>query len=186
MFLEKFVSWKGLNERISLENCHIIQNSTGITVRSNITGIHEKIAFNCSYNFLISEDWNIQQFEVNLLMNDQRTTLLMLKNESGKWLQKGRERSDLVGCIDIDLTVTPFTNTLPVNRLSIPVGDRKEISVVYIDLLENDIYRAEQVYTRLSEDAYLFEMASVDFSAEIIINEKSGLVVDYPPLFTRV
>ena len=185
MFREKFISWKGLNERISVENCHIIQDSAGITVKSNITGIHEEIAFHCSYQFLIGEDWQMKKFEVNLLMNAKHNTWQM-ENASGKWLQEGNERSDLTGCIDIDLTVTPFTNTLPINRLSMTVGDRREISVVYIDLLEQQIYRADQVYTRLSEDTYLFEMPSIDFSARILIDESTGLVADYPALFTKI
>jgi hypothetical protein len=66
------------------------------------------------------------------------------------------------------------------------VGDRREISVVYIDLLEQQIYRADQVYSRLSEDTYLFEMPSIDFSARILIDESTGLVADYPSLFTRI
>jgi uncharacterized protein len=85
--------------------------------------------------------------------------------------------SELNGCIDIDFTLTPFTNTLPIRRLNWQAGVSQGIQVVYI------VYPARQTYTCLSDTRYHFRMD--DFEREIQVNAE-GLVIDYPDLFERV
>ena len=36
---------------------------------------------------------------------------------AGHWRVDERERPDLEGCLDVDIQITPFTNTLPIRRL---------------------------------------------------------------------
>ena len=101
------------------------------------------------------------------------------------WLYNGQVLPLLNGCIDVDLPLTPFTNTLPINRLRLPIGQEQLIKVIYLDLLNNSIKPVMQKYTRLSKFEYKYENVPNDFEAIIRVDE-SGFVIDYPGLFERI
>jgi hypothetical protein len=92
---------------------------------------------------------------------------------------------DLDGCIDIDITATPFTNTLPIRRLALQPGESAEIDVAYVGVPELSLTRTRQRYTRLDGNLYRFESLDSDFTADISVDD-TGLVTDYPGLFRRV
>jgi hypothetical protein len=93
----------------------------------------------------------------------------------------------LDGCIDIDITATPFTNTLPIRRLEWSVGQSRSLDMVYIRIPELTIERATQQYTCLekNEQGSLFEFRQQDFSATLPI-DADGFVQNYPKLFRRL
>jgi uncharacterized protein len=109
----------------------------------------------------------------------------------GHWSDPdGRVRSEFAGCIDIDISATPFTNTLPIRRLELEPGKSNEIEVVYVALFPNLVLqRAGQRYTRLeaSENTrrYLYESMTTDFRAELDV-DGDGIVIDYPGIWERV
>ncbi|MBA3412108.1 MAG: putative glycolipid-binding domain-containing protein [Actinobacteria bacterium] len=52
-------------------------------------------------------------------------------NGRGEWRgSDGRARAEFAGCIDVDVSTTPFTNSLPVRRLELEPGDSAVIEVV--------------------------------------------------------
>jgi len=81
--------------------------------------------------------------------------------------------------------MTPFTNTLPLRRAPLAVGETRRLRIAYIPATTLEPYPAEQIYTRLEERRYRFETADGSFTADIGVDE-DGLVVDYPGLFERV
>ncbi|WP_205325049.1 putative glycolipid-binding domain-containing protein [Glycomyces sp. YM15] len=108
-----------------------------------------------------------------------RTTLT--RDEHGHWLVNGRERSDLTGCIDVDIALTPFTNTLPIRRLGLGPGAAADLHVVYIQPEpELTIGPAAQRYTRL-DTGYRYESGT--FRADLAI-DREGLVTHYPDLWS--
>ncbi|WP_165501349.1 putative glycolipid-binding domain-containing protein [Pedobacter psychrodurus] len=58
---------------------------------------------------------------------------------------------DLMVCLDIDISLTPFTNTLSIRRLVFNGHLRNRIEVVYIDIIAATIVPAMQYYSRISE-----------------------------------
>ncbi len=51
----------------------------------------------------------------------------------GNWQDsKGHLVEVLQGCVDIDISATPFTNTLPIRRLGLALGEAREILVAYV------------------------------------------------------
>jgi hypothetical protein len=89
------------------------------------------------------------------------------------------------GCLDIDISATPFTNSLPIRRLHLQPGQAEEIRVLFIDVPTLEIEHADQRYTGLADGAVRFESLGTDFVRELAI-DPDGLVVTYPGLFTRV
>ena len=91
---------------------------------------------------------------------------------------------EYTGAIDVDLAMTPFTNTLPIRRLGLAVGAAADIIVVYVTFPDLAVSAGPQRYTRLAERTYRFESLGGGFVRDIEVDEH-GLVVTYPGLFRR-
>jgi hypothetical protein len=110
---------------------------------------------------------------------------------AGNWHDdKGQPLDALQGCIDVDIMLTPLTNTLPIRRLQLAPGELREISVVYIAAPDLSIRPFEQRYTRLDNGAdgrsrYRYESLESGFTAELLVDD-DGFVVDYPGIWRRV
>jgi uncharacterized protein len=98
---------------------------------------------------------------------------------------QGEALPDLEGCFDIDFEMTPFTNTLPIRRSPLYIGETRRFWMAYIPADTLQPFADEQIYTRLDERRYRFEEADGSFSAEITV-DGHGLVTDYPELFERI
>lgn len=102
----------------------------------------------------------------------------------GNWIKEGVPVNEFKGCVDVDISITPFTNTLTINRINLSVNEKKQIDVLYVDVLTRLIKPVRQSYKRISETEYKLESVPNDFEAVITV-DKSGLVVNYPDLFER-
>jgi hypothetical protein len=112
-------------------------------------------------------------------------SLDILSDGAGRWRRaEGTALPELDGCIDPDISMTPFTNTVALRRLDLKIGERAEIKVAYILVPELSLRAAPQRYTRLAERLWRFEGLDIDFTAEITVDEE-GFVVEYPGLFRR-
>ena len=114
----------------------------------------------------------------------------MTADGEGRWFDaSGAAVPALDGCVDVDITATPLTNTLPIRRLSLEQGESADIKVAYVTIPGLRVTPDEQRYTRLPTDAdggrYRFEQAGAGFTAVLQV-DADGLVDDYPGLFERV
>lgn len=99
-------------------------------------------------------------------------------------LWSGDQRPPEFGnCLDVDLSFTPATNTLPIRRLGLDVGDEAEIEVAWLVWPDLDVRPVRQTYARLGE--YRYRYAQDDFVAEIAVDDE-GLVSQYEGLWRAV
>lgn len=111
--------------------------------------------------------------------------LRLVSDGEGLWSRDGVKEPSLQGCIDVDLSGTPLTNTLPLRRLGLGIGDRARLSCAYVDLPSLRVSLDPQRYTRLTASRYLFESPASGFARDLDVDDE-GLVVTYPGLFRRV
>lgn len=111
----------------------------------------------------------------------------LMSDGAGRWRDGGGlALAHLDGAIDVDLSITPFTNTLPIRRLALAEGQRADIRAVYLRLPDLSVTVDRQRYTCLIRGRqYRYESLDSDFIRDIDI-DADGLVVTYPGLFTRV
>ena len=83
----------------------------------------------------------------------------------------------LDGCTDIDLGWTPATNTVPIRRLDLPVGESATISASWIRFPEFDVVKNDQTYERLAHDRWRYRSGPYDF--KLVTDIASGLVLSY-------
>ena len=176
--------WRS-KEYPSLENCTAIISSVGSEISSVVIGVAEHKIFNIEYNLKINSHWKTEEVKINSTIEGFAKSLAFKSDGRGNWQENGHILEQFEGCIDVDIPLTPFTNTLPIKRLNMQIGQAQIIRVVYLDLLSNEIKPVTQKYVRLSDREYKYENVPNDFEAVITVDE-SGFVVDYPTLFERI
>jgi hypothetical protein len=81
--------------------------------------------------------------------------------------------------------VTPATNTLPIRRLALDVGESRAVDALWIVFPDVTPRRLQQIYTRTGDRLYRYENPSTGFQAELETDE-AGLVVRYGDFWQRV
>ncbi len=92
------------------------------------------------------------------------------------------------GALDVDLGVTPSTNTSAIRRLGLAVGASAELTAVWVRFPDLVVQPLLQRCTRLGERTYLYESLRdgvVVFHARLEV-DRTGLVERYEGLFERV
>jgi uncharacterized protein len=169
----------------SLENCLLTTTKTGSEINSVIIGMSDSKIYRIEYRIKTNLNWETVFAEIKSQLEDTIVFLSFQSDGKGNWTTNGKPAEQFNGCIDVDISLTPFTNTLPINRLTLAENEQQQIMVVYFDLLEQQIKPVRQKYTRLSKNKYKYENVPNDYEAIIEVDEL-GLVVHYPGLFLRV
>ncbi len=179
----KTLIWQGIFYQ-SLEYFTIKKDDKNHIVESKIIGCHQDKIYAVNYHLIIDQNWTVLEFSIESEINAVRKQLRGRKQQD-KWEINGVIHPDFNDFKYIDISLTPFTNTLPINHLKLPENSSKEINVIYIDVLNHQIKPAPQQYTRTAADRYLYENIQTDFKADILVDE-NGLVITYPELFEKI
>lgn len=178
------VRWRPA-EGEGLEHLTIQPSEGGYRVRSAVVGAFEGHTYGVSYSAVIDAGWRVLSFRIEA--SDGRR-LALSSPEPGRWFDEdGFARGDLDGCIDIDLSATPFSNTLPIRRLGLTTAEGEvALTMLYVPFDTFEPYPDTQFY-RAIEDARLYRFLNDDrsFAADLPLDE-DGLVLDYPHLFKRL
>ena len=138
------------------------------------------------YQVVCDADWVTRGIAVTTEVAHGSPTVIELRCDGkGHWTNSdGSPLHQLDGCIDVDINITPFTNTLPIRRLALERNVTETIHVVYINVETLNIEPRHQQYTRLSDDTVRYEGVPSGFRADLSI-DADGLVRNYPGLWTR-
>ncbi|MDR2037132.1 MAG: putative glycolipid-binding domain-containing protein [Bacteroidales bacterium] len=176
------ILWEGKKNE-SLEYCLINTVPEGFEINSVVFGKSEGNVFEYEYQIKLSPKWITMSFLINnLLCNDEPFS--MISDGKGKWRINGEQLNEYSGCMDIDISLSPFTNSLPINRLKIDNAADKEINALYIDILNRRISLVHQRYTRIGHFRYLYENLNNNYQAYLHVDD-SGIIIDYPEEFRR-
>ncbi len=132
------------------------------------------------YRIVADKGWATRTVSVSLTYGDQEAGLELRVDNEQRWWQGEHERTELRGLSDVDLSVTPATNTLPLRRLKLDVGKSAEVTAAWVKFPGLALEPLPQRYTRLSERHYRYESgtAFADFSADLTVDDEI-VVVDY-------
>lgn len=181
MPLELDLRWKPVDE-VGLEHCRVWETDDGISIRSVLIGEFEGFAYGAQYDIQLATDWTFRS--LTLRLQDGRV-LRLLSDGLGDWKVNGQRAPALEGCVDIDISGTPFTNTLPIRRARFTDGVPQHFAMAWVPMDSLEPFRDEQIYTRLDATHYRYQSGDGSFEQVLTVDE-SGFVVDYPTLFSRV
>lgn len=176
------ICWKGVEEE-SMEVL-IITPGKGYMVHGNITGIEESVPYHLEYTIDIDESWSVRA--LSLAVQTLTLKQFFFKKKEDKWSNaKGEILTQFNHCIDVDISLTPFTNTLPIHRLQWQQNELQTIRVLYCKMPEGEISVMEQRYTYLGNRLYLYENVDGAYSNVLMVDENS-IPVHYPGRWSRV
>lgn len=175
------VIWRGLHpERTSLEHLEL---DPWTRARGTVTETGDSTGYAAHYDLTLDPAGFPQA--VDLSFSDGRR-LGLRRSVDGEWTREsGEPLPEFTGCTDLDLSATPLTNTLPLRRLGLAVGEGAVIEAVWVGLPEFTLRRVRQRYIRLGERTYRYENLESGYRNEVTVDEH-GLVVLYPGAFERV
>lgn len=181
--MNKIAVWENLKS-YGTEILEIITSDTLSKVNSTVISLENDSPYKIDYTIELN-DWFIK----NLIIEIPNTgkSLYLETNSDRQWFdQKGNEIKELYGAIDIDISCTPFTNTLPINRTKWVLNEPQIFKMVFIIIPELNIKKVEQIYTLIEEgnDNRMFHYKSGSFESMIKV-DLDGLVINYPKLFKR-
>ena len=96
----------------------------------------------------------------------------------------GTPMPQLDGFADVDLSVTPSTNTAPVRRLNLEVGEDAEVIAAWIKFPTLEIVPLRQSYCRVGVDSYEYKAPDLDYAAPLKCDDQ-GIVQTYGDLWYR-
>ncbi|MDB5363903.1 MAG: hypothetical protein JWO51_5200 [Rhodospirillales bacterium] len=178
--MAKDIVWEWL-DRPGLEHLSLEIGPTAITARGLVLVQLGPAPMRVAYAVDLDGDWRFRHAHVTV---DRDRTLDIVRAADGRWTVGGQARPDLAACQDIDIMVTPFTNSLPIRRLSFEPGRPRTIEAAYIRLPDLAVEAVAQEYTRLEPTRFRYRGLSSGFSAEPTV-DGDGLVLDYPPIWRR-
>ena len=189
--MERHVMWSPWTGP-GLEHLHVTQNTEEVVADGLILGVEEQEPFRVRYEIHCDQHWMVRTVQVSVLGRTPQT-LSLATDGKGNWMtETGDELLSLRGCLDVDISATPFTNTLPIRRLALNPGQSALLNMVYIAIPQMQVAAVEQRYTCLEKTAeggrYRYESLKdgvSGFTAELPV-DVDGLVDDYPGLFRRV
>ena len=89
--------------------------------------------FRLTYRLAWDESWRIRNAELVVVTERSTRSLSLRTDGQGHWRRgDGPTIDDLNGCVDIDIWPTPFTNSFPILREPMTVGERREFKMAWI------------------------------------------------------
>lgn len=183
---QRTVIWKPV-EYQGMEYMRLREDVYGVLVQSVVIGAEAGNLFRLDYQ--IRCDLNYVVRDVRLMLGGDRMLHLISDGQGGWTDDAGQPLPQYEGCIDIDISATPFTNTLPIKRVAWQPGQSETFRMVWFAIPELTAHVDEQRYTCVEQSAdgtvFRFEQVATGFTALLSI-DADGLVKDYPGLFVQV
>jgi len=154
----------------------------GYEARGEVAATLDGAPLNASYLVEMDAAWKTRRVRVDVKGGGR---IEILSDGAGHWRRAdGTALPQLDGCIDPDISITPFTNTLAIRRLGLKVGEAADIKVAYVLVPELSLRAAPQCYTRMADRLWRFNSLDSDFTADLTV-DADGFVTEYPGLFRR-
>ena len=143
-------------------------------------------AFEGFYQVDLDREWRTRQVLLSIVRGHRSSEIILHADGEGHWT--GSDDEDLPeidGTIDVDLFLTPATNTLPIRRIRPAIGEAVQVTAALVSLGDDDrlrVGRLDQTYERVAPDRYRYsshdEMRRPVFTSDLMVDEL-GVVVSY-------
>jgi uncharacterized protein len=142
----------------------------------------EKQICRLEYQVVCDAGWRTLHARVSGWVGSDPIKLEVYTDTARRWSVNGREAAGVAGCVDIDLSFSPSTNTIPIRRLSLNPGEKAEVRSAWLRFPGLTLEPLVQSYARTGESSYHYETAAGDFVTDLEVSA-AGFVLRYPPLW---
>jgi uncharacterized protein len=182
----RVLCWRRSLDDNSLEAAAIQPLAGGVELAGTIVAIHDNAPLEVRYRIGCDFEWRTRTVSIEQRFGLERSTLSLSVDEAGRWSdEKTGPIHSLAGSLEVDLELSPITNSLPINRLKLAIGQREEIVAAWIRFPSLEIVHARQSYERLSERTYRYRSLASGFTANIEVDDV-GLTIRYEGIWERI
>ncbi len=181
---QTFLLWKK-GDNTSIEYFALHRRRDFFVLEGTFVLLLQQLPAKVTYRIVCDSSWRTKQVYV---CHDSSGRISRLRLEvDGK--QTWREGDTVIpfatGLFDVDFEISPATNTLPIRRMQLRVGESQESTAIWVRFPLLNPGPLQQRYTRLSSNCYAYEAPTLGFKAQLEVDD-SGLIVSYGDLWTRM
>jgi uncharacterized protein len=183
-----FAAWRHRHARDGFEVVFVHVRDDGYQLEGSTAAVEDGQAWAVRYLVTLDAGWRTRHARVSGRSAASADELTLEADGSGGWLVNGAAAPQLDGCLDVDLESSSCTNTLPVHRLGLAVGEAADPPAAYVRALDLSVERLEQRYARVEnhgkQQRYDYAAPAFGYRDQLVYDE-SGLVLDYPGIAVR-
>ncbi len=181
---ERVYRWRRLLGE-GLEVMRLADTGDRIRVRGEVIDAGTQ-PFALTYDWELDPAWRTRRLRLHV-RGDGARDLLIERIGPSSWNVDGGERSDLAGCDEIDLSATPFCNTLALRRFGPAPGAAGAMTALYVALPALELSPSRQRYEQTARNEFVYVDLGLyaGFRAGITVDD-DGIIRTYEGLFERI
>lgn len=169
----------------SLEYFNLITKENAFVLEGAIVLLLDGSPARITYKIECNKNWKTRNVAIRQERSGIASHLALNVSNRQVWKTKGSTIPFATGLHDVDLEVTPATNTLPIRRIGLKEDESRQVDAVWVRFPSLTLERLQQRYTRIDRNRYMYEYLSAGYQAELEVDE-CGIVVSYDNLWRRV
>lgn len=159
------------NDRPGHEYARLAREDSGWLLSGVALFEHESLPCNLSYAIRCDAGWVTTSARVSGSVGHREVDVTILADAARAWTLNGESCDGVSGAVDVDLNFSPSTNLLPIRRLNLAVGERREIRAAWLRFPGFDLAPLVQSYERTGEHAFVYDSNGGRFVAELRVGE---------------
>jgi hypothetical protein len=188
--LPSTAAWRHHEVRDGFEVVFFSAEGAGWRIEGHTSAIEDGVAWAVRYAITVDDRWRTRSARVVGRSAAGLRERHLEADGEGRWRVDGIPAPELEGCLDVDLESSACTNTLPIHRRALAVGEMAAAPAAYVRADGLGVSRLEQHYTRVPDprpgtEAYDYAAPAFAFTCRLTYDD-GGLVVAYPGLAIRV
>lgn len=177
------IFWRRLDTD-GLERLTIVASKDRILVDGTILTTEDG-GCRVDHHWRLDRDWRVLHVTITRTGTDGDGTLHLQRAGNG-WMVNGQPRPDLDGAHEVDLSLTPFCNSVALRRLAKTSCNTIALDVAYVDGTTLDVSRSRQAYDRIDSRRFRFRDLGTASGYEAMLDvDDDGFVTRYEGLFAR-
>jgi len=162
--------------------CRLHRLEDGWRLAGTAVFLH-RVPCSLQYRVWISRNWENRRGLVEGHVG-KRLVRLDVRGPRGGWRVNGLPQPKLAGGVDLDLGFSPATNLIPIRRLALRVGERRDAPAAYLAFPRLKFEVLPQSYFRSARFEYEYASPTKRYSSTLTVT-RDGWVSEYPALFRR-
>ena len=185
----RHIMWTPANQP-GFEHLKLTKLAHRVTASGLIIGLDGQTPYRVRYEIGCDAKWQVRRLDIEQLDVSTEHGLFFVSDGHGSWATAdGEPLPNLDGCLDVDIQATPFTNTIPIERLQLKNGQSAVLKVLYISVPAMEYKVVEQTYTcvtnTLAGGTYRYHSISAGKEVEVT-TDRDGLIVNFPDRFRQI
>lgn len=185
-------TWRHHGARQGFESVFVQADPTGYRLEGHTAAVVDGQVWAVRFTVTLDERWLTRSATAWGRTADRATEVHLEADGRGRWEVDGAPAPALDGCLDVDFESSACTNTLPVHRLGLEVGQAADAPAAWVRALDLSVQRMDQWYARVADDGprpqYDYRAAwapSGEFACRLVYDE-AGMVLEYPGIGSRI